>query len=90
MKKLLLVLIVLMALCACEVRHDHSKRMPQARVALDTAQKNDVADTEAKEYFADEDLIVIPEEIKRGNAAGVEDEIEKIMKGEDVSSPIED
>lgn len=91
MKKLVYVVGVLLVVCSCQVRHDHSKHMQQVRVPVDSAQKNYVDEDRVKaaaEAKDDEGVYVMPEEPKRGAltkkpSANVEDEIERMMKGED-------
>jgi hypothetical protein len=95
MKKLVLFFCLLMALCACQVRHDHSKRMQQVRVALDSTQKNDVQavgidSTEHKEGEAmDEeddallDIPDIPEEAKTVSNPATMREMELMLQGKD-------
>lgn len=87
MKKLVFVFFLLLTLCACNrfrVRHDHSKQMEQVHVPVDTAQKNYVDDVK-DDSWKDENLIVLPEDVDRGKpSANVDQEIERMMKGEDV------
>ena len=93
MKKLVYVVGVMLAVCSCQVRHDHSKHMQQVRVPVDSAQKNYVDEDRAKaaaEAKDDEGIFVMPEEPKGSNltrktSANAEDEIERMMKGEDTS-----
>ena len=49
MKKLVYLMGLMLAVSACQVRHDHSKQMQSVRVAVDTAQKNYV-DDERRRY----------------------------------------
>lgn len=94
MKKLVYVVGVMLAVCSCQVRHDHSKHMQQVRVPVDSAQKNYVDEDRAKaaaEAKDDEGIFVMPEEPKGNNltrktSANAEDEIERMMKGEDTSA----
>lgn len=94
MKKLVYVVGVMLAVCSCQVRHDHSKHMQQVRVPVDSAQKNYVDEDRAKaaaEAKDDEGIFVMPEEPKGSNltrktSANAEDEIERMMKGEDTSA----
>ena len=94
MKKLVYVVGVMLAVCSCQVRHDHSKHMQQVRVPVDSAQKNYVDEDRAKaaaEAKDDEGIFVMPEEPKGNNLtrktfANAEDEIERMMKGEDTSA----
>ena len=94
MKKLVYVIGVMLAVCSCQVRHDHSKHMQQVRVPVDSAQKNYVDEDRAKaaaEAKDDEGIFVMPEEPKGNNltrktSANAEDEIERMMKGEDTSA----
>ena len=95
MKKLVLFFCLLMVLCACQVRHDHSKRMQQVRVALDSTQKNDVQavgidSTEHKKGEArDEeddallDIPDIPEEVKTESNAATMREMELMLQGKE-------
>ena len=93
MKKLVYVIGVILIVCSCQVRHDHSKHMQSVRVAVDTAQKNYVDEDRAKaaaEASEDEGLMVLPQEPKRGDlsrtpSTNVDAEIERMMKGEDTS-----
>ena len=92
MKKLVYVVGVMLAVCSCQVRHDHSKHMQQVRVPVDTAQKNYVDEERAKAAATadDEGVYVIPQEpnrgdLKRKSSENVEDQIERMMKGEDMS-----
>ena len=94
MKKLVYFVGVMLAVCSCQVRHDHSKHMQQVRVPVDSAQKNYVDEDRAKaaaEAKEDEGIYVMPEEPKHGDltrkaSTNVEDEIERMMKGEDTSA----
>lgn len=94
MKKLVYIVGVMLAVCSCQVRHDHSKHMQQVRVPVDSAQKNYVDEDRAKaaaEAKDDEGIFVMPEEPKGSNltrktSANAEDEIERMMKGEDTSA----
>lgn len=94
MRKLMYVVGVMLAVCSCQVRHDHSKHMQQVRVPVDSAQKNYVDEDRAKaaaEAKDDEGIFVMPEEPKGSNltrktSANAEDEIERMMKGEDTSA----
>lgn len=94
MKKLVYVVGVMLVVCSCQVRHDHSKHMQQVRVPVDSAQKNYVDEDRAKaaaEAKDDEGIFVMPEEPKGSNltrktSANAEDEIERMMKGEDTSA----
>ena len=94
MRKLMYVVGVMLAVCSCQVRHDHSKHMQQVRVPVDSAQKNYVDEDRAKaaaEAKDDEGIFVMPEEPKGNNltrktSANAEDEIERMMKGEDTSA----
>ena len=94
MKKLVYIVGVMLAVCSCQVRHDHSKHMQQVRVPVDSAQKNYVDEDRAKaaaEAKDDEGIFVMPEEPKGNNltrktSANAEDEIERMMKGEDTSA----
>lgn len=87
MRKLVFLFVLLLTLCACNrfrVRHDHSKHVQQVRVPVDTAQKDYVDDVK-DDSWEDEDLIVLPKDIEHGKApANAGDEIERMMKGEDV------
>lgn len=86
MKKLLFVLIVLLAFTACQrprVRHDRKARTQHVRLPVDTMQKDDVEKVDKS--WADEDLIVLPEEPKNGKAAkDLDEKIERMMRGEEV------
>lgn len=88
MKKLVFVFVVLLALCACNrfrVRHDHSKQMQQVRLPVDTARKDYVDEEKADDSWEDEELIVLPKDPEHGKApANVDEELERMMKGEDV------
>lgn len=96
MKKLVLFFCLLMVLCACQVRHDHSKRMQQVRVALDSTQKNDVQavegidSTEHKKGEAmdeEDDALLnipdIPEEVKTESNAATMREMELMLQGKE-------
>ena len=97
MKKLVFILFLLMTLCACEVRHDHSKRMQQVRIALDSTQKNDVQTveniegTENKETAEDEeddallDIPDIPEEVKTVSNPATMREMELMLQGKETA-----
>ena len=92
MKKLLFALVLLTVLVACRrprVRHDHSKQMQAIRLPVDSAQKNDIATDDS---WKDEDLIALPEDIKEVKApakkkrkapANVDEQIERMMMGQD-------
>ena len=70
MKKLVYLMGLMLAVSACQVRHDHSKQMQSVRVAVDTAQKNYVDEERAKaaaEAAEDEGLTVLPQEPVRGD-----------------------
>lgn len=88
MKKLLLLFVALLSLCSCNrmrVKHDHSKHVQYARVPVDSAQKDSLVNEEKDENWKDEDLIVIPEEVEVGNSpSGSSDELERILRGEEV------
>lgn len=90
MKKLVLVLMALLALCACNrmrVKHDHSKQVQSVRIPVDTAQKDYVNDVK-DESWKDEDLVVLPEEPEHGkssSSSNIDEEIERMMRGEDLS-----
>ena len=88
MKKLVFVFFLLLTLYACNrfrVRHDHSKHMQQVHVPVDTAQRDYVDDIK-DDSWKDEDLIVVPKDVEHGKSpANAGDEIERMMKGEDVS-----
>ncbi len=91
MKKLVFVLFLLVALCACQVRHDHSKRMQQVRVALDTTQKGDVQTVEATENAEnkkgeeDDDALLaipdIPDEVDGVSDPATMREMELMLQG---------
>ena len=93
MKKLVYLFGVTLMVCGCHVRHDHSKQMQSVRVAVDTAQKNYVDEERAKaaaEIKDDEGIYVMPKEPESGDLSkksskNAEDEIERMMKGEDTS-----
>ena len=93
MKKYVYAAGLLMVLGACQVRHDHSKKMQSIHVVADTAQKNYVDEDKARaeaEQKEGDGLVVLPETKESGNLAGTpmtnaEDEIERMMKGEDTS-----
>lgn len=89
MRKLLLLFVMMMTVCACNrmrVRNDHSKQMPSVRVPVDTAQK-DYVDEVKDESWKDEDLIVVPEQPERpvssSDSREARDEIESFMRGEE-------
>lgn len=94
MKKLVFVVGVLLVVCSCHVRHDHSKHMQQVRVPVDSAQRNYVDEDRAKaaaEAKDDDGIYVMPEEPTQGTltkkaSTNVEDEIERMMKGEDMGA----
>ena len=95
MKKLVFLLFMLVALCACQVRHDHSKRMQQVRVALDSTQKNDVQtvensdsteNRETAEGVEDDallDIPDIPEEVKTVSNPATMHEMELMLQGKE-------
>lgn len=87
MKKLVLLLVAFLSLCACNrmrVKHDHSKQMESVRVPVDTAQRNYV-DEEKNNSWEEDELIVIPDEPGNGKSSGnAGDEIERLMRGEAV------
>ena len=93
MKKLVYAVGLLMVLGACQVRHDHSRKMQSVRVAVDTAQRKYVDEDRAlseAEQVEDDGLVVLPEAKESGNLGGTpmtnaDDEIERMMKGEDTS-----
>lgn len=83
MKKLLFALMMLAALVSCEVKHDHSKQMQQARVPVDSAQKDDI--TKPEESWSDEELIEIPKEERVAPpSADFDKKMEQMMSGKDV------
>ena len=77
------MLVVLLAGCnRFRVRHDHSKQMMHVRVIPDSNQRNDIA---ADDGWQDEYLIEIPSEAGEGSSLDANpDEVERMMKGEDV------
>ena len=83
MKCFLFCLLALFGLTkGCHVRHDHSKEMPSARVALDSAQRNDVVVDDRS--WEKEDLVVVPEETgSLGTPTDdAQEEVERLMRGE--------
>ncbi len=84
-----MVCLVLL-LGGCQVRHDHSKQMQQMRVPVDTAQRDYVEDVQAEAAAAsgmsdDEGLIVVPcEPVPDEGVANVDEQIERMLKGEEV------
>ncbi len=87
MRKLVLLFLALLSLSACNrfrVQHDHSQKMESGRVPVDTAQR-DYVDEERDDSWMDEPLMEVPEEtghIRSSSDPG--DEVERMMRGEDV------
>ncbi len=90
MKKLLYACLLLVTVCACNrmrVRHDHKSQMPAMRLAVDTAQRNDVAQAmrDSMGISDDEELFVTPQEpVEDSSPASAGDDVERLMRGEDV------
>ena len=85
MKYFLFCLLGLFGLTkGCHVHHDHSQQVPHARVAVDSAQHNDVA-TEDRSWEK-EDLIVVPEPMEPLSTlpGEAQDDIERMMRGESI------
>ena len=86
MKKIVFVLFLLLTFSACNrfrVRHDHSQKMQQVRIAVDTVHKHEVEGPDKN--WDEEDLIAIPPEIGAEGTSDISsEEIERLMKGEDV------
>ena len=87
MKKLVLVLFLLMTLCACHVRHDHSKHVQQVRIVLDTTQKSEIQTAEEIENEDESDALLdipdIPEEFKAEAHPESMREMEQMLEGKD-------
>ncbi len=87
MKKLVFLFIILLTLGACgrmRVQHDHSQKMESVRVPVDTAQR-DYVDEERDDSWMDEPLMEVPEETGHGpSSSDPGDEVERMMRGEDV------
>ena len=100
MKKLLVLLMVVLACSACHrprVRHDGRKKVQHVYVPKDTSQRNDFKE-ERDTSWQDEDLVVLPEEPGahtssknlpparnyRENPSNIDEKIERMMQGEEV------
>ena len=100
MKKLLVLLMVVLAFSACHrprVRHDGRKKVQHVYVPKDTAQRDDFKE-ERDTSWQDEDLMVLPEEPGskrslrnlpptsnyREAPSNIDEKIERMMQGEEV------
>ncbi|MBO6187666.1 MAG: hypothetical protein IJV38_02275 [Prevotella sp.] len=89
MRKAIFVFAVVMTLCACgrmRVKHDHSRQMLQMRMPEDTVHVEPVVEEEDTAIWDDEPMTVLPQEPEHGKApANVDEEMERMMRGEDVT-----